>query len=230
MPVGRVETGVLKPGMTVMFSPAQVSTEVKSVEMHHEQLESAEPGDNVGFNVKNVSVKARQHIHTSSSYTHTYAPKRKHTDISGFFQPPAAQRQRVAGPAPGVTNGGGQAPPPPPPPPPGPSPPLPPAPPPSPPSSATIGQAFSYGTRLRLYNGNTVLVENLAAGALLMGPGSPPRVVSAGSVVHGVATMLTVVPGAKSGALPFTVCGDRIIALVNSARPGLTYNTIADSR
>jgi len=57
VPVGRVETGVLKPGMTVMFSPAQLSTEVKSVEMHHEQLESAEPGDNVGFNVKNVSVK-----------------------------------------------------------------------------------------------------------------------------------------------------------------------------
>jgi elongation factor 1-alpha len=57
VPVGRVETGVLKPGMTVTFSPAQVSTEVKSVEMHHEQLESAQPGDNVGFNVKNVSVK-----------------------------------------------------------------------------------------------------------------------------------------------------------------------------
>ncbi len=43
--------------MTVIFSPAQVSTEVKSVEMHHEQMESAQPGDNVGFNVKNVSVK-----------------------------------------------------------------------------------------------------------------------------------------------------------------------------
>jgi len=57
VPVGRVETGLLKPGMTVVFSPAQVSTEVKSVEMHHEQLESAQPGDNVGFNVKNVSVK-----------------------------------------------------------------------------------------------------------------------------------------------------------------------------
>jgi len=40
-----------------MFSPAQLSTEVKSVEMHHEQLESAQPGDNVGFNVKNVSIK-----------------------------------------------------------------------------------------------------------------------------------------------------------------------------
>jgi elongation factor 1-alpha len=57
VPVGRVETGTLKPGMTVLFSPAQVSTEVKSVEMHHEQLEAAVPGDNVGFNVKNVSVK-----------------------------------------------------------------------------------------------------------------------------------------------------------------------------
>jgi elongation factor 1-alpha len=57
VPVGRVETGLLKPGMTVIFSPAQVSTEVKSVEMHHEQMESAQPGDNVGFNVKNVSVK-----------------------------------------------------------------------------------------------------------------------------------------------------------------------------
>jgi len=57
VPVGRVETGILKPGMTVVFSPAQMSTEVKSVEMHHEQLEQAEPGDNVGFNVKNVSVK-----------------------------------------------------------------------------------------------------------------------------------------------------------------------------
>jgi len=57
VPVGRVETGILKPGMTVTFSPVQVSTEVKSVEMHHEMLESAEPGDNVGFNVKNVSVK-----------------------------------------------------------------------------------------------------------------------------------------------------------------------------
>jgi len=57
VPVGRVETGLLKPGMTVVFAPAGVSTEVKSVEMHHEQLESAQPGDNVGFNVKNVSVK-----------------------------------------------------------------------------------------------------------------------------------------------------------------------------
>ncbi|CDQ79596.1 unnamed protein product [Oncorhynchus mykiss] len=57
VPVGRVETGTLKAGMIVTFAPANVTTEVKSVEMHHETLESAMPGDNVGFNVKNVSVK-----------------------------------------------------------------------------------------------------------------------------------------------------------------------------
>jgi len=57
VPVGRVETGVLKPGMTVTFSPAGLSTEVKSVEMHHVALPEAVPGDNVGFNVKNLSVK-----------------------------------------------------------------------------------------------------------------------------------------------------------------------------
>jgi len=57
VPVGRVETGIIKPGMVVTFAPANLSTEVKSVEMHHEALEEAAPGDNVGFNVKNVAVK-----------------------------------------------------------------------------------------------------------------------------------------------------------------------------
>jgi elongation factor 1-alpha len=57
VPVGRVETGVIKPGMIVTFGPLNVTTEVKSVEMHHESLPEATPGDNVGFNVKNVSVK-----------------------------------------------------------------------------------------------------------------------------------------------------------------------------
>merc|ERR1712072_1115492 len=46
----------IKAGMVVTFAPANVTTEVKSVEMHHEQLEAGMPGDNVGFNVKNVSV------------------------------------------------------------------------------------------------------------------------------------------------------------------------------
>jgi elongation factor 1-alpha len=57
VPVGRVETGILKPGMVVTFAPVGLSTEVKSVEMHHEALEQATPGDNVGFNVKGLSVK-----------------------------------------------------------------------------------------------------------------------------------------------------------------------------
>ena len=57
VPVGRVETGVLKPGCVATFAPCGVTTEVKSVEMHHEALTEAVPGDNVGFNVKNVSVK-----------------------------------------------------------------------------------------------------------------------------------------------------------------------------
>jgi len=57
VPVGRVETGIIKPAMVVTFAPAGLSTEVKSVEMHHESLTEATPGDNVGFNVKNVSVK-----------------------------------------------------------------------------------------------------------------------------------------------------------------------------
>merc|ERR1712139_609082 len=59
VPVGRVETGVIKPGMAVKFAPCNKETtfEVKSVEMHHEQLEQACPGDNVGFNVKGLTMK-----------------------------------------------------------------------------------------------------------------------------------------------------------------------------
>ena len=57
VPVGRVETGTLKPGMVIHFSPANITTECKDVEMHHEKLIEAVPGDNVGFNVKNISIK-----------------------------------------------------------------------------------------------------------------------------------------------------------------------------
>jgi elongation factor 1-alpha len=57
VPVGRVETGVMKPGMVVTFAPVGLTTEVKSIEMHHEQVPEATPGDNIGFNIKNVSVK-----------------------------------------------------------------------------------------------------------------------------------------------------------------------------
>jgi len=57
VPVGRVETGVLTPNMSVIFAPVGITTEVKSIEMHHEQMEKAEPGDNIGFNVKGIAVK-----------------------------------------------------------------------------------------------------------------------------------------------------------------------------
>lgn len=55
--MGKIETGVLKPGMVLTFSPARLTAEVKSIEMHHQELKTALPGHNVGFNVKNVSVK-----------------------------------------------------------------------------------------------------------------------------------------------------------------------------
>ena len=52
-----METGILKPGMVVTFAPVNITTEVKSVEMHHEALSEALPWDSVGFNVKNMSVR-----------------------------------------------------------------------------------------------------------------------------------------------------------------------------
>ena len=54
VPVGRVETGIMKQGDNVIFEPAGASGEVKSIEMHHEMFPEAEPGDNIGFNVRGV--------------------------------------------------------------------------------------------------------------------------------------------------------------------------------
>lgn len=55
VPVGRVETGVLKEGDKVVFMPANKVGEVKSIETHHVRIQRAEPGDNIGFNVRGVS-------------------------------------------------------------------------------------------------------------------------------------------------------------------------------
>jgi elongation factor 1-alpha len=55
VPVGRVETGVIKPGDKIVFMPSGAQGEVKSIEMHHKQLDKAEPGDNIGFNVRGVA-------------------------------------------------------------------------------------------------------------------------------------------------------------------------------
>jgi len=61
VPVGRVETGIMKVGDKVIFVPGRegkgVPGEVKSIEMHHEQVSEAGPGDNVGFNVRGVGKK-----------------------------------------------------------------------------------------------------------------------------------------------------------------------------
>lgn len=54
VPVGRVETGVLRPGDTVVIMPPNIKAEVKSIEMHHQPLQQAIPGDNIGFNLKGV--------------------------------------------------------------------------------------------------------------------------------------------------------------------------------
>ncbi|MBX0323989.1 translation elongation factor EF-1 subunit alpha [Halomicroarcula sp. F13] len=54
VPVGRVETGQLRPGDDVSFQPSDASGEVRSIEMHHEEVDLAEPGDNVGFNVRGI--------------------------------------------------------------------------------------------------------------------------------------------------------------------------------
>merc|ERR1711884_638799 len=77
VPVGRVETGIIKPGMVVTFAPNQLTTEVKSVEMHHESLPEAVPGDNVGFNIKNVSVKdiKRGYVASDSKNKPAFAAK-----------------------------------------------------------------------------------------------------------------------------------------------------------
>jgi len=55
VPVGRVETGIIKPGDSIIFEPTGKTGEVKTVEAHHEQLPQAIPGDNIGFNVRGIS-------------------------------------------------------------------------------------------------------------------------------------------------------------------------------
>ncbi|OFV67059.1 MAG: elongation factor 1-alpha [Candidatus Syntrophoarchaeum butanivorans] len=54
VPVGRVETGTMKKGDKVIFSPTMKSGEVKSIEMHHEEIPQAFPGDNIGWNVRGI--------------------------------------------------------------------------------------------------------------------------------------------------------------------------------
>ncbi|MEM1588049.1 MAG: translation elongation factor EF-1 subunit alpha [Candidatus Bathyarchaeia archaeon] len=71
VPVGRVETGVLKEGDTVVFMPPNIKGEVKSIEMHHVRIPKAIPGDNIGFNVRGV---AKTDIHRGDVVGHPDNP------------------------------------------------------------------------------------------------------------------------------------------------------------
>ncbi|MBI2550234.1 translation elongation factor EF-1 subunit alpha [Candidatus Woesearchaeota archaeon] len=75
VPVGRVETGVMKVNDKIIAVPARegkgVTGEVKSIEMHHEALQQAEPGDNVGFSVRGMN---KQDIARGDVIGHTANP------------------------------------------------------------------------------------------------------------------------------------------------------------
>ncbi|OBS71637.1 hypothetical protein A6R68_13785 [Neotoma lepida] len=67
IPVDQVGTGVLKPAIMITFAPVSVTAEEKSAETNQEALTEALPGDNVGFNVKNMSVKDVRHDNTAGN-------------------------------------------------------------------------------------------------------------------------------------------------------------------
>ncbi|MCS7097254.1 MAG: translation elongation factor EF-1 subunit alpha [Candidatus Methanomethylicia archaeon] len=71
VPVGRVETGVLNVGDTVLFLPVNKKGEVRSIEMHHQPLRRAIPGDNIGFNIRGV---AKEDLRRGHVCCHTENP------------------------------------------------------------------------------------------------------------------------------------------------------------
>jgi len=71
VPVGRVETGVMKVGDAIVFMPSNAKGEVKSIETHHVQIPQAGPGDNIGFNVKGV---AKTDLHRGDVAGHPNRP------------------------------------------------------------------------------------------------------------------------------------------------------------
>ncbi|MEM0466240.1 MAG: translation elongation factor EF-1 subunit alpha [Candidatus Thermoplasmatota archaeon] len=58
VPVGKVECGIMKPGMNLIFKPSNkpggATGEVKTIEMHHEMINQAQPGDNIGANIRGL--------------------------------------------------------------------------------------------------------------------------------------------------------------------------------
>ncbi len=57
VPVGRVETGVLKKNDKIVIMPTGFQGEIRSIEMHHEEIDQAEPGDNIGFSIRGISME-----------------------------------------------------------------------------------------------------------------------------------------------------------------------------
>ena len=57
VPVGRVETGVLKKNDKIIIMPTGFQGEIRSIEMHHEEIDEAEPGDNIGFSIRGISME-----------------------------------------------------------------------------------------------------------------------------------------------------------------------------
>ena len=82
-------------------------------------------------------------------------------------------------------------------------------------------KCFARGTRVRLYNGDTIAVENVAVGQQLMGDDSTPRTVTA--LAQGRAPMFTISP-IEGGAQPFTVNGAHILVLVNNVKPLIRHS------
>ncbi|XP_032965605.1 elongation factor 1-alpha 1-like [Rhinolophus ferrumequinum] len=106
VPVVHVETGVLNPSVVVTFAPVSVTTEAKSGEMHHDALSEVLPGDNVGFNAKNVSVKDVRcgdvAAHVASKFaglkeTNHHSGKKPEDGLKGFKAGDAAIIDTVAG-------------------------------------------------------------------------------------------------------------------------------------
>jgi len=80
VPVGRVETGKMKIGDKVIFMPPNKQGEIKTIEMHHERLDTAEPGDNIGFNVRGIG---KGEIRRGDVMGHLDKPPRVVTEFEG---------------------------------------------------------------------------------------------------------------------------------------------------
>ncbi len=71
VPVGRVETGILKEGDKIIFMPSKIEAECKSIETHHVRIPQAVPGDNIGFNVRGVT---KTDVHRGDVVGHPDSP------------------------------------------------------------------------------------------------------------------------------------------------------------